>query len=83
MAITNKGGNIKRGSFMASILGKTRHYPQPLVSGWSMRRLEKLNLDIMIRGNFIVDNELNSALSRSFLNSTGAHHRSSLDPRKQ
>ena len=61
----------------------TRHYPQPVVSGWSMRRCEKLDFDIMIRGNFIADNELNSALSGSFLNSTGVHHRSSLDPRKQ
>ena len=61
----------------------TRHYPQPVVSGWSMRRFEKLFLNIMIRGNFIADNELNSALSGSFLNSTGVHHRSSLDPRKQ
>ena len=60
----------------------TRHYPQPVVSGWSMRRFEKLDLDIMIRGNFIADNELNSALSGSFLNSTGVHHRSSLDPKK-
>ena len=61
----------------------TRHYPQPVVSAWSMRRFEKLDLDIMIRGNFIADNELNSALSGSFLNSTGVHHRSSLYPRKQ
>ena len=61
----------------------TSHYPQPVVSGWSMRRFEKLDLDIILRGNFIADNELNSALSGSFLNSTGAHHRSSLDPRKQ
>ena len=46
-----------------------------------MRRFEKLDLDIMNRGNFIADNELNSALSGSFLNSKGVHHRSSLDHR--
>ena len=59
----------------------TSHYPQPVVSGWSMRRFEKLDLDIMSRGNFIANNELNSALSGSFLNSTGVHQRSSLDHR--
>ena len=61
--------------------GFTSHYPQPVVSGWSMRRFEKLDLDIMSRGNFIANNELNSALSGSFLNSTGVHQRSSLDHR--
>ena len=66
---------------MAAPSAATRHYPQPVVSGWSMRRFEKLDFDIMNRGNFIADNELNSALSGSFLNSTGVHHRSSLDHR--
>ena len=42
---------------MASGRGSTSHYPQPVVSGWSMRRFEKLDLDIMNRGNFIADNE--------------------------
>ena len=56
---------------MVAVPIATRHYPQPVVSGWSMRRFEKLDLDIMIRGNFIANNELNSALSGCFLNSTG------------
>ena len=54
----------------------------PVVSGWSMHIFEKLDLDIMIRENFIADTDLNSALSGSFLDSTGVRHRSSLDPRK-
>ena len=46
----------------------TRHYPQPVVNGWSMRRYEKLDLTfsfILTHFHFITDNELNSALSGS------------------
>ena len=36
-----------------------------------MRRDEKLDLDILIQGSYITDNDLNSALSSSFVSSTG------------
>jgi len=39
-----------------------------------MRRDEKLDLDIFTQGSYITDYELNSALSSSFLSSTGVRH---------
>ena len=39
-----------------------------------MRRDEKLDLDIFIQGSYITDNELNSAISSSFVISTGVRH---------
>ena len=39
-----------------------------------MRRDEKLDLDIFIQGSYITDNALNSALSSSFVISTGERH---------
>ena len=43
-----------------------------------MRRDEKLDLDIFTQGSYITDYELNSALSSSFLSSTGVRHLTNL-----
>ena len=52
----------------------TSHYRQPYLVDWSMRRDEKLDIDIVIQGSYITDNELTSVLSSSFIISTGVRH---------
>ena len=39
-----------------------------------MRRDEKLDLDIVIQGSYITDNELTSVLPSFFVSSTGVRH---------
>ena len=53
---------------MAEVRKLTRHYPKPAVNGRSMRRYEKL--DISNQEVFSKDDELNSALSSSFVSTT-------------
>ena len=56
---------------LKDVVTQTRHYPKPVVNGWGMRRYQKLDVDILIQSSFITDDELNSALSSSFVSSTG------------